>query len=423
MKIGFSIPIVVLILSSLFGFFIAIQVFENRSAITEDDYKNDVVKLLHNLKPIIEELRDLPGPEEINVEVITNDWAEDTWGRQYYGSKKREVEIEEQIYKLLFIIPEEKKLIKSYIESSGFTAGMLDNTLYVVKEYFNPKQEIAAEIIAHELIHAIQSENFESPELEFYDEKQAWSALIEGDAIFTARQFSMLRVKEDSLYIECLNSILPAIEQCKAHRLDSISCLKMFPYDYGEEFIDILFDYGGWETVNNAYYNSPVSTEQILHPKKYLNNELPENLESPMSLSEEWNLERADRMGEHFVFIMLANWLDDDQARLASEGWGGDKLEYFESGSDQLLIWYLRWDSIKDAEEFYESFNLLINKTGGTNIENNELNSIDVRVKSWKVNWINVTILLKDRDIILIESNNDGALFRVLDKALISLSA
>jgi hypothetical protein len=119
---------------------------------------------------------------------------------------------------------------------------------------------------------------------------------------------------------------------------------------------------------------------------------------------------------------MLANWLDDDQARLASEGWGGDKLEYFESGNDQLLIWYLRWDSIKDAEEFYESFNFLIDKTGGTNIENNKLNSIDVSVKSWKVSWINVSIMLKDRDIILIESNNDETLFRVLDKALISLS-
>ena len=335
MKIHFSIPIVVLILSSLFGFFFAIQVFENRSAVSKDEYKNDVVTLLDNIKPIIEDFRALPGPEVINVEVITNDWAEDTWGRQYYSSKKREVEIEEQIYKLLFIIPMEKNLTRSYVESSGFTAGMLDNTLYVVKEYFNPKQEIAAEIIAHELIHAIQSENFEPPELEFYDEKQAWSALIEGDAIFTARQFSMLRVEEDSLYVECLNSILPVIEPSKAHRLDSISCLKMFPYDYGEEFIDTLFDYGGWETVNKAYYNSPVSTEQIIHPKKYLNNEPPENLEMPISLSEEWNLERTDRMGEHFVFIMLANWLDDDQARLASEGWGGDKLEYFESDNDR----------------------------------------------------------------------------------------
>ena len=46
----------------------------------------------------------------------------------------------------------------------------------------------------------------------------------------------------------------------------------LFPYREGAQFVAALLDVGWWPAVNAAYLDPPVSTEQILHPEKYIQN-------------------------------------------------------------------------------------------------------------------------------------------------------
>ncbi len=416
MKTRISIPIAVMIVSSLLGFFITFQMIGSRTIFTDYDYEGSVVILVSEISPKVEELRGFSVPKEIKVEVVTNDWVQETWGEQYYRSIEKEVEVEEKIYKLLFLIPKEKKLIDNYVKLSGFTAGMLDNTLYVVKEYFDPKKDISREIIAHEITHAIQSKHFSTPKMDYYDEKQAWSALIEGDAIFTGKQYASWEEKKNRLLIELIHSFFPKVMIAKAQRIDAIFSLKMFPYKYGDEFVETLFNIGGWKKVNRVYSEPPQSTEQIIHPEKYLTGEAPVEIEVTFSIMEDWSLDWNDRMGEYFVYIMLANWLQEDQAKLASDGWGGDNLEYFVNNNEELLLWVLKWDSVQDAWEFFHSLNEVMVKTGGVEIENiKDLTSNKEHSKFWKNSQDYIITIINDDKTIIIASSDYKAILEVFN--------
>ncbi len=44
----------------------------------------------------------------------------------------------------------------------------------------------------------------------------------------------------------------------------------LFPYMKGVVFCAKLTNDGGWKAIDEAYRNLPQSTEQILHPEKFL---------------------------------------------------------------------------------------------------------------------------------------------------------
>ncbi len=48
-----------------------------------------------------------------------------------------------------------------------------------------------------------------------------------------------------------------------------------FPYYEGLLFVEYLYERGNWAEVNKAYENLPLSSEQILHPDKYIQGEQP----------------------------------------------------------------------------------------------------------------------------------------------------
>ena len=57
----------------------------------------------------------------------------------------------------------------------------------------------------------------------------------------------------------------------------------IFPYVQGQKFIQTLYATGGgtWSLVNSAYrFRPPASTEQIMHPDKYLRVEQPDHVDA-----------------------------------------------------------------------------------------------------------------------------------------------
>jgi hypothetical protein len=55
----------------------------------------------------------------------------------------------------------------------------------------------------------------------------------------------------------------------------------LFPYVQGTEFLMSIFLQGGWKAVNQLYTDLPKSTEQLLHPEKYLAQEQPREVAIP----------------------------------------------------------------------------------------------------------------------------------------------
>ncbi|MEM3627453.1 MAG: hypothetical protein QXZ25_05445 [Candidatus Bathyarchaeia archaeon] len=372
----------------------------------EDEYRAKVQELLRETINIFEEIRGF-SLDDIEVEVVTISWAKENWGRAYAEADKENILREERIYKALFMIPENASLYEAEIEWSGMIAAAVwQNKIYVVKEYFNPSDKFNAErTLIHELTHLMQN-RFSIPEIPTFDGEKAKSALIEGDACLMeevylnrTKEISFItKIAEGKSSMEYYGNFLLSI--VSAALPDSISRLYYFPYEYGLKFVKALYAKGGWEAVNQAYQNPPTTTEQIMHPEKYLVNETSNEVKAPLIAERGWQKIKSERFGEHFILVMLENWIPAVEAVRAAEGWGGDNFTYYEQGNDYLFTWNITWDSVEDASEFVTLFRGMMAKTGAKEVE----------VGFWQAYGRSLSIIWRGASAIIVSSTNETAI-------------
>ncbi|MCB9135699.1 MAG: hypothetical protein H6636_09750 [Anaerolineales bacterium] len=227
---------------------------------------------------------------------------------------------------------------------------------------------------AHEYTHALQDENYDIKNGLGYDDVPceedsercaAIQALLEGDATLSEIQwFSQFSTNKDKQQLQDFYSNLesPVYDSAPAFMQDDF----IFPYDQGYEFVNTLFENGGYAAVDDAYRNLPVSTEQILHPEKYPDDHpiavaLPDLLPT---LGEGWTLLDQNVMGEWYTYLILARGLElathigDQNSADAAAGWGGDSYAVYLSpaGDTTALVLSTVWDTANEATEFAAAF-------------------------------------------------------------------
>lgn len=229
-------------------------------------------------------------------------------------------------------------------------------------------------IYSHEYTHALQDQNFDIEEgLNYSDESceqdsercAAIQALLEGDASKLEIDWLLTYATQQDI-IDIQNSLAeyegPVLENAPGFIQEDF----LFPYLNGQDFVEHLYDLGGWEAVNEAYRNVPVSTEQILHPERYPA-DLPEIVNIPdisPILGEGWREIDRGVMGEWYTFLILAHGLDPEarldeaESQAASDGWGGDEyLVYYNDQNDSIvLVMHTSWESVTDTTQFYNAF-------------------------------------------------------------------
>jgi len=233
-----------------------------------------------------------------------------------------------------------------------------NETLFVVgsAEQLDP---MARQTLAHEFVHSLQDQYFDlgggSEKVRGdSDRAMAYDALIEGDASLSASFYTAQSMSADDA------GELARQAAVMASRLaDFPTVLReqlAFPYSTGSEFVRILHAQGGFDSVNRALANPPSSTEQILHPQKYL--ETPRDEPLPVgvppltgTLGVGWQYRETDTLGELDVLLMLReNGIA--QPATPAAGWGGGQYDLYEKGPNALIILGTRWDSVTDADEF-----------------------------------------------------------------------
>lgn len=142
------------------------------------------------------------------------------------------------------------------------------------------------------------------------------------------------------------------------------------PYSYGLEFAGAIYRHGQSEALSKAYDNSPRSTEQALHPEKYLS-ETPDEPTVIVGGDPTGALGVGARhlfdnvMGEFEMRMHLAGLLGNRAATEAAAGWDGCRYHVVEHGAGRVgvfgftrtekpivLSMITTWDTRKDAAEF-----------------------------------------------------------------------
>lgn len=254
-------------------------------------------------------------------------------------------------------------------------AGFYDDEtkqMYVIRgEGFQGPERLT---YAHEYTHALQDQNFDFKNgLGYTDEAceqdsercAAIQALLEGDAsILELEWFTNHATPQDIFEIQQFysNYQSPIFDSAPEFLQEDF----LFPYTYGQTFVQNLYDQGGWEAVDRAYQNLPLSTEQILHPDRYPQDKpttvsLPDLTES---LPHGWREIDRGVMGEWYTYLILAFGLDpnarleETRAQAASQGWGGDAyvVLYNEPTNETVMVLKTSWESQEEAAEFASAF-------------------------------------------------------------------
>ena len=113
--------------------------------------------------------------------------------------------------------------------------------------------------------------------------------------------------------------------------------------------------------MNEVWNKFPTSTEQIIHPERYLSGDQAIEVSlTPLDqvLGSGWELNDEDILGEFYLREYLAQHLDSSQFDLAAAGWGGDRYAvYFnEELNEVLMLLKLAWDSPADQAEFEAAY-------------------------------------------------------------------
>jgi hypothetical protein len=247
-------------------------------------------------------------------------------------------------------------------------------------------------VMAHELTHALQDQHFDLRRFEHWpkgdsDAELAAHALIEGDATLAMVMYITSNPMRALTFLKSLGGMgVETRELDQAPRVLRESLL--FPYQEGLNWTRALYKAGGWPEVSQAFTTLPQSTEQIIHPEKYLAHEAPVKVTLPDITSllnvtsqrsdvrgqksahahsgrvsspqsrPSWKKLTSDVNGEWGTYLLLDQYLKSPaDSRQAAAGWAGDRYDVYESSSGQVVYASISaWDTENDAREFYDGY-------------------------------------------------------------------
>lgn len=230
------------------------------------------------------------------------------------------------------------------------------------------QDELVRGTIAHEMQHAVQHQHFGVPDLwaETNDDRRlALKALYEGDAMLAQVSIEwalhgmgpQAAIPAHATFVKLRRNLTSRVEKVgfQAGLGTAPAWVResfMFPYEGGAVFLAAFYVTGGFLLVNRVFSAPPVSTEQVLHPERYLRGDLPWEVPFPR-VPPATTLVAQGTLGELGVRTLIDECSDHAFAVKAAEGWGGDAYVIAADAQGKLaLAWNTVWDTEADARDF-----------------------------------------------------------------------
>jgi hypothetical protein len=269
---------------------------------------------------------------------------------------------------------------KILIDNAGGFYNEKTGELFVLEEY-RETNDMNAMILVHELRHGIQDQYFDLSVLlnsctpsDFDDRRLALLAAVEGDATMVMLQYSDFKPEAliTDYNADALLSFSPKGNNARVSNAPGIVKHQLImPYVEGLKFYDYILKRKRWKGVNKVLKSPPVSSEQVLHPEKYLKKESPLRVDIAYR-PQDCSLFHSGVIGEYYLNILL---LSKNQYEDYAVGWGGDRFEIHKSpsGGSYFLIWESLWDTELFCSNFYHVFKGFFEKTFKINFKDGKM--------------------------------------------------
>lgn len=227
--------------------------------------------------------------------------------------------------------------------------------------------------ITHELMHALQDQHTRLDSVQTLkgdnDRMVAMQSVIEGQA--TYEQFAIMtggsdmglripggwdRVRD---MIRAGQSSMPKFANAPLLIQETL----LFPYLSGAEFVRQFKRARSGQT---PFAPFAASTEQVLHPEKYLDSIPDVPTRVTLAPSRAGTPVHEDNLGEFETRLLLYQHLKDQGLAVAgSLGWDGDRYQVVNTAAGSAVGWVTVWDSPVDAVEFRDVMERVIVKKYG----------------------------------------------------------
>jgi hypothetical protein len=234
-------------------------------------------------------------------------------------------------------------------------------------------------VMAHEIDHALQDQHFDLRSFmdaagkDNGDAMLARQALVEGDGMAIMIEYMFARFGGDPPWGDprVTNELEAAFDGAVAPGSDLLSKAPLFmqvgmlfPYTGGLRFIMRYRRHHSWKRIDKMFARPPLSTEHILHPKKYSSYERPHDIaiKTVASLDGMKEIYRNVNGELGLAVVLRQHGVDADAAEVATDGWGGDRMALYapSTGDDgkpgsSVAVLYTTWDAVADAIEFFDA--------------------------------------------------------------------
>jgi hypothetical protein len=333
----------------------------------------------------VQAIRGLPEKAPVNPVVVSPEELRDVIaGTLESETPPEELAAYERLYKAMGLFPEDATLGDVYTELlESQVAGMYDpvqKKLFVLSKT-GAVGAVERSTYAHEYEHALQDQHFDFAAQmtkigQDSDRAMAFQALFEGDA-YTVGSLWMIQELNPIELMDLMGQAEDPEAMAALDQLPPIVITQiLFAAIQGTLWVTQVFSQGGWEAVDEAFRDPPISTEQVLHPEKWASREPPIAVDLPDDLSQRlgagWKTSLEDTFGEQQFAVWFTGKVDV-QALLspasppaAAAGWGGDALALLDGPDDAwVVVMKTAWDTPGDAAEFETALNPLLDAASG----------------------------------------------------------
>ena len=241
-----------------------------------------------------------------------------------------------------------------------------------------PSEEMQRLVLAHELTHALQDQNFDlvkfmRVERENDDATGARQAVMEGHATAAMMQRMIGSVPLSAL--PSLQSMMAGVINQQFAEFPAFSnapyffrVQALFPYIQGMGFMQTALQHGGWEGLGTVFAEPPSTTKAIYEPSFYFDNKaLPQvSLPRPRVLAGAVGLRvlSENSFGQLGYYAMLGQFISEAEAKSVAPSWLADRFIVYESKTDGRLALVARthWNGPENTLTFFRDYHSILTK-------------------------------------------------------------
>jgi hypothetical protein len=289
-----------------------------------------------------------------------------------------QIRAEELTLKKFGLAPPEFDLAKTTVdlltEQAAAFYDFHDKKLFITESASGDSLQMA---LAHELAHALADQSFNLAKYTRQgsnsdDGSTARLAVMEGQATwamteYLARQNGQTLKGHPELAAsmaalsESGGAEFPVFDNAPLYLRQTL----VFPYTKGMLFQEVLIDKNGQEAFAEPFRQPPVSTQQIIHPAKYLAGEKPDAPKLPEAqLPRGYKGLVSGTLGELEHHILLEQYAGKEQAAEIAPHWKGSVFELRENkkAARVVLLYAVKWDSEDAARRYFMAYRELLGK-------------------------------------------------------------